>query len=115
MRTAEGASQAIVEFRGDPSLAPAAIRAFAGLTRLDLEADALPVDARPIRLKLGILLLRAYRQRVSPHLGNRCVFDPSCSRYAELALRKHGVIRGALLTARRLIRCRPGFGGQDIP
>ncbi|MCA9857621.1 MAG: membrane protein insertion efficiency factor YidD [Dehalococcoidia bacterium] len=65
--------------------------------------------------RFAIGALRFYRRHWSPRLGARCVFDPSCSRYAELAIRAHGVRRGVLMTVHRLRRCRPGNGGTDFP
>ncbi|MFH1260222.1 MAG: membrane protein insertion efficiency factor YidD [Elusimicrobiota bacterium] len=59
--------------------------------------------------------MRWYRRRILPKLGNRCVFEPSCSHYAELALREKGLVKGLKLTAKRLCRCRPGAGGIDLP
>jgi putative membrane protein insertion efficiency factor len=60
-----------------------------------------------------LLLVRGYRRFVSPFLGQRCRFAPSCSAYAEEALRRHG-IRGAWLAIRRLCRCHPfNPGGYD--
>ncbi len=59
-------------------------------------------------------LLRAYRLMVSPWLGSCCRFYPSCSQYATEAIEKHGVVRGAWLAARRLLRCHPFHeGGLD--
>ncbi len=61
-----------------------------------------------------ILLVRAYRRLVSPALPAACRFYPSCSAYAEGALRRHGAAKGAWLTARRLVRCHPFHpGGID--
>ncbi len=58
--------------------------------------------------------VRVYRHTLSPLLRAGCRFEPSCSRYAEEALVRHGAWRGTLLTARRLLRCRPGGGhGYD--
>ena len=51
--------------------------------------------------------LRLYRRMLSPLLGPRCRFDPSCSVYAEEALHTHGILRGVALTAWRLLRCQP--------
>ena len=60
-----------------------------------------------------LLLVRGYRRFVSPLLGARCRFAPSCSAYAEEALRRHGA-RGAWLAVRRLARCHPFHpGGHD--
>lgn len=61
-----------------------------------------------------VLLLRIYRLVLSPLLGQRCRFEPSCSRYAEQALQHFGVVRGSLKAAARLGRCHPFHpGGYD--
>lgn len=58
--------------------------------------------------------LRGYRYLISPMLGPRCRFQPSCSSYAIEAIERHGVIRGGYLSARRLLRCHPWHpGGVD--
>jgi putative membrane protein insertion efficiency factor len=106
---------ATVECRMDDALVPSALRAFLGATPLDARVDGLRVPRRPIWLSSSIRALRWYRARVAPHLGQRCVFEPSCSRYAELALRERGFLRGLALSLRRLARCRPGSGGIDLP
>lgn len=64
--------------------------------------------------KILILLIQLYRYTLSPLLGVRCRFEPSCSVYAIEALRQHGSIKGSWLTARRLSRCHPfNPGGYD--
>ncbi|HEY3643874.1 MAG TPA: membrane protein insertion efficiency factor YidD [Gammaproteobacteria bacterium] len=61
-----------------------------------------------------ILLIQLYRYTLSPLLGVRCRFEPSCSRYAIEALTQHGTLRGSWLTAKRLARCHPfNPGGHD--
>lgn len=63
---------------------------------------------------LLLVVLGAYRRRISPLLGPRCRFAPSCSAYAEQALTTHGVVSGSWLTLRRLARCHPFHpGGHD--
>jgi len=63
---------------------------------------------------LAILLIRAYKIVLSPHLGASCRFTPSCSNYGIEAFERFGFLRGSWLTARRLIRCRPfGPSGYD--
>jgi len=63
---------------------------------------------------LLIALVRGYRRFVSPLLGERCRFAPSCSAYALDALTVHGVGRGGWLAVRRLARCHPfNPGGHD--
>jgi len=62
-----------------------------------------------------ILMVRAYRYGISPFLGNHCRFHPSCSRYAETAVGRFGLLRGGWLTLRRLARCHPWHeGGIDL-
>jgi putative membrane protein insertion efficiency factor len=59
-------------------------------------------------------LLRSYKILLSPFLGNHCRFYPSCSSYAETAVRRFGVGKGLWLAARRLSRCHPWHeGGVD--
>jgi putative membrane protein insertion efficiency factor len=52
-------------------------------------------------------LIKFYRWAVSPLLGPCCRFEPSCSVYAEQAVRTHGVLRALPLVAWRLCRCQP--------
>lgn len=64
--------------------------------------------------RLFLLLIAGYRRFVSPLLGPRCRFYPSCSQYAATAIRVHGAGRGLLLAVRRLLRCHPwNPGGID--
>ena len=61
-----------------------------------------------------IFLIRVYQQTLSRLLGPRCRFYPSCSHYAEQALRTHGMFRGGWLSLRRIARCHPwNAGGVD--
>ncbi|WP_159673609.1 membrane protein insertion efficiency factor YidD [Andreprevotia sp. IGB-42] len=64
-----------------------------------------------------IALLRFYQLAISPLLGPRCRFTPSCSHYAIEALGKYGAVRGGWLTIRRLCRCHPwgGCGHDPVP
>ena len=65
---------------------------------------------------LLVALVRAYQLFISPALGPRCRFSPSCSAYAIGALRRHGVIKGTAKAAWRLLRCHPwSKGGYDPP
>ncbi len=64
--------------------------------------------------KLLVLLIRAYQFALSPMLGQRCKYYPSCSNYAVEALKVHGAVRGTGLAAWRLLRCNPfSNGGVD--
>jgi putative membrane protein insertion efficiency factor len=59
-------------------------------------------------------LIGFYRRFISPLLGPRCRFAPSCSAYALEAVREHGALRGSWLAARRVGRCHPfNAGGYD--
>ena len=61
-----------------------------------------------------VLLIRGYQLLISPLLGPRCRFYPSCSAYAVQALQVHGAVCGSWLAARRLGRCHPwNSGGVD--
>jgi len=63
---------------------------------------------------LLLALIGAYRRWISPLLGERCRFAPSCSAYAQQALVAHGAARGSWLAVRRLARCHPFHpGGHD--
>ena len=63
---------------------------------------------------LLVALIHLYQRAISPWLGPRCRFYPSCSHYAVEALETHGLARGVGLTARRLLRCHPFHpGGVD--
>jgi putative membrane protein insertion efficiency factor len=64
--------------------------------------------------RLLVLLVRGYQRVLSPLLGPRCRFAPSCSAYAIEALTVHGAVRGGWLTLRRIARCHPFHpGGHD--
>lgn len=67
--------------------------------------------------KILIALVRAYQLTLSPLLGPRCRFLPTCSNYAIDALRQHGALRGASLALRRIGRCHPwgGQGADPVP
>jgi len=61
-----------------------------------------------------ILLIKIYQYIISPVIGPKCRFTPTCSHYATEALQKHGLLKGGWLTVKRISRCRPGGGhGYD--
>ncbi|HEY9179348.1 MAG TPA: membrane protein insertion efficiency factor YidD [Candidatus Baltobacteraceae bacterium] len=63
---------------------------------------------------LAVALLRAYKRLLSPLLPPACRFYPTCSEYAAQAIAKHGVVRGGMLAAKRLLKCSPLHpGGVD--
>lgn len=64
---------------------------------------------------LIILPIYLYRYTLSPLLGPRCRFYPSCSCYAIAAVQNHGIMRGLFLTIKRLLKCHPWHPGGIDP
>jgi len=63
---------------------------------------------------LWVGCLRGYRVILAPFFSGACRFEPSCSRYAEQAVRRFGSLRGGWMTLGRLARCHPfNAGGLD--
>ncbi len=62
-----------------------------------------------------ILAIRFYRAGIAPLLGPCCRFTPSCSVYAEEALRKKGALTGVRLALQRLCKCHPFHSGGFDP
>ncbi len=59
-------------------------------------------------------LIRLYQLTISPLIGPRCRFHPTCSAYMAEAVKRHGVVRGLRLGAGRIARCHPwNEGGVD--
>jgi putative membrane protein insertion efficiency factor len=64
---------------------------------------------------LVTILIRAYQLAISPLLGPKCRFHPSCSSYALEAVERYGVLRGGWLALRRIGRCHPWHPGGFDP
>ena len=79
------------------------------------QADVQLAHARPSAAARALMaLITGYRRFISPLLGARCRFAPSCSAYALEAVREHGALRGSWLAIRRIGRCHPfNPGGFD--
>lgn len=61
-----------------------------------------------------IVLIRFYQIAISPYLGPRCRFYPTCSQYALEAIKLHGLVFGLWLMTKRLLKCHPACkGGYD--
>ncbi len=60
---------------------------------------------------VALALIRLYQLTLSPLLGTRCRFHPTCSVYAQEAIVKYGFFRGVWLGTRRLLRCHPFHAG----
>lgn len=65
--------------------------------------------------RLFLALIQIYQWCVSPFLGVRCRFYPSCSAYAAEAIQQHGALRGLWLALCRLARCHPLHPGGFDP
>jgi uncharacterized protein len=64
--------------------------------------------------RLALAPILAYQRVVSPALGRRCKYEPTCSAYAVQAIREFGILRGLVLAAWRVLRCNPlSHGGFD--
>ena len=62
----------------------------------------------------AILPIKLYQWLISPMLGQRCKYYPSCSEYGVQAIRRFGILRGLVLAGWRLLRCNPwSHGGLD--
>ena len=79
--------------------------------------NALHRVGRTLRRGLALLVLApiwVYRNAISPMMPRTCRYYPSCSAYAEQAVKTHGAFRGTWLAVRRLARCHPWTpGGVD--
>ena len=73
-----------------------------------------PGEAGPAARVL-LLMIEAYRVTLAPLVGGHCRYLPSCSAYAEEALRRHGARRGLRLAAGRILRCHPFHTGGFDP
>ena len=69
---------------------------------------------RKITIALPLLLVKFYQWFISPMLGQRCRFHPTCSYYAIEALNSHGLLIGGWLSIKRILKCHPfNPGGND--
>lgn len=64
-----------------------------------------------------IILIKLYQWIISPWLGSKCRYTPTCSHYGIEALKKYGPIKGLWLTIKRIARCHPwgGHGYDPVP
>lgn len=64
--------------------------------------------------KILINLIIFYQKAISPWLGPRCKFNPTCSEYTKQAIEKYGAIKGTIIGIKRILRCNPfSKGGYD--
>ncbi|WP_082026529.1 membrane protein insertion efficiency factor YidD [Flammeovirga sp. OC4] len=93
---------------------PIVYRAIFKHTPEDIEIHSQTIPKKPFWLFCVVKSIRFYQKYLSERLGNRCVYNPSCSRYSEMAFRKKGFYKGLILTIDRLKRCQPQNGGNDF-
>jgi uncharacterized protein len=62
-----------------------------------------------------IALIKIYQWIISPWLGPKCRFTPSCSQYAIEAFKKYGILKGSWLAMKRISRCHPWGGSGEDP
>lgn len=60
-----------------------------------------------------IFIIKGYQRVISPLLGPRCRFNPTCSQYAVEALKRYGILKGGWLMAKRVLKCHPLHQGGD--
>jgi putative membrane protein insertion efficiency factor len=65
--------------------------------------------------RLLLAAIRGYRYLLSPWWGGQCRFSPTCSHYAEEAIREHGCLGGTWLALRRVSKCHPWHHGGFDP
>jgi|TARA_B110001454_G_scaffold175125_1_gene166818 putative membrane protein insertion efficiency factor len=63
--------------------------------------------------KIPIFFILIYQRFISPLVGPSCRFHPTCSEYSIQAITKYGVVKGAALSVKRILRCNP-WGGSGI-
>ncbi|MDR1617684.1 MAG: membrane protein insertion efficiency factor YidD [Treponema sp.] len=64
---------------------------------------------------VALLLIRFYQRAVSPHFPSSCRYYPTCSVYAYMAIERYGLLRGAGMAAKRILRCHPFHAGGFDP
>jgi len=96
------------------TLRPSTLRRLGVKPALDAKIDQAPKLGLTHRAFLPVTMLRLYRRVRPDFIGNRCVFEPSCSRYSELAFRTKPFFTALHLTLRRLHKCKPDQGGTDL-
>ncbi|MCY4329185.1 MAG: membrane protein insertion efficiency factor YidD [Endozoicomonadaceae bacterium] len=69
---------------------------------------------RPLRMMV-FFIIRVYQCLISPLLGPRCRFYPSCSNYAIEAINRYGLLKGSYLSLWRILRCHPFCAGGFDP
>lgn len=109
-----GSNISDIELDVPEELRPSALRRMGFTPELDARIDQMAPPRGSFLTGLAVACLRAYRKLRPQSIGNRCVFEPSCSRYSELAFRTRSAPEAFRLTVHRLGQCRPGNGGLNL-
>ena len=64
-------------------------------------------------INIFVFVIKIYQRIISPLLGPKCRFTPSCSQYAVIALRRFGLIKGSWLMVKRVLKCHPLHEGGE--
>jgi putative membrane protein insertion efficiency factor len=64
---------------------------------------------------VAVVVVRGYQYVISPMLGSRCRFYPTCSEYACQAIERYGIAKGSWLGIKRISRCHPWHSGGVDP
>jgi len=64
---------------------------------------------------LLLIPIKFYQLFISPLLGSNCRFQPTCSEYAYDSIKEHGLIKGFILSAKRIGKCHPWHHGGFDP
>ena len=78
--------------------------------RLTMQESKTSLFAYPL-----IFIIYMYRYSLSSIIGNQCRFMPTCSHYAEDALKKYGAVKGSVMAVKRIFRCHPWHAGGYDP
>ncbi|MEQ3363469.1 membrane protein insertion efficiency factor YidD [Raoultibacter massiliensis] len=72
---------------------------------------------KKIPCSAAVFLITFYQAAISPLFPSCCRFEPTCSQYGIIAFRRYGFFKGFKLTAKRILRCRPGgpHGYDPVP
>ncbi len=75
------------------------------------------IVVKKIPSKVAVFLIMFYRAAISPLFPSCCRFEPTCSEYGLIAFKRYGFLKGCSLTAKRIIKCRPGgsHGYDPVP
>jgi len=70
--------------------------------------------SQSVPARMALAAIRYYQRRISPLFPPTCIYTPTCSEYAVIAIQRYGIIKGGWLAVKRILRCHPFHeGGYD--